>query len=67
MAITIKPAGRCVNPVFELKGAPKTLVSVTLGDRVLDDKQYAWDGRTLWISANLAQPTSLRLLFNPEK
>jgi hypothetical protein len=67
VAITIRPAGRCVNPVFELQGAPKTLVSVTLGDKILDDKQYAWDGRTLWISANLAQPTSLRLLFNPEK
>lgn len=62
--IKIAPAGRCVSPVFELKGAPKTLTAVRLGDQTVDPKQYAWDGQTLWINANLSQPTTLRLDFD---
>jgi len=61
--IAITPAGRCVNPVFELQAAPRTLVSVKLGGQALDRKQYAWDGQTLWLSADLSQPTTLRLTF----
>jgi hypothetical protein len=61
--IAITPNGCSVNPVFEIKNAPKTLRSVNLGDRILDPKQYAWDGTTLWLSANLAQPATLKLEF----
>jgi hypothetical protein len=67
VTIAVKPAGRCVNPVFELQGAPKTLVSVKLGNEALGPKQYAWDGKTLWLSANLSQPTTLRLEFRGDK
>ncbi len=66
VTIAIKPTGCCVNPVFELRGAPKRLVSVRLGDRALDRKQYAWDGKTLWLDAVLSQPTVLRLEFGAD-
>ena len=35
VTITITPAGHCVNPVFELKDAPKTLLAVRLNDQPL--------------------------------
>jgi len=66
VAITIKPEGRCVNPVFELRGAPKTLLSVKLADQALDRTHYAWDGSSLWLRADLSRPTSLRLEFGGE-
>ena len=49
-----------------VEGAPKTLTSVKLGDQTVDRKQYAWDGQTLWINANLSQTTTLRLEFAGE-
>ena len=61
--IAVSPAAFCVNPVFELRGAPKTLASVRLGNEVLDAGQYAWDGKTLWLNATLNQPTTLKLEF----
>jgi hypothetical protein len=63
VTITIKPVGFCVNPVFELQGAPGALASVRLADKALDQRQYAWDGKTLWLNAELDRPTSLRLEF----
>jgi hypothetical protein len=63
VSIRIKPATACVNPVFELAAAPKTLARVELAGRGLDAKEYAWDGQTLWISATVAQDTALRLVF----
>ena len=63
MAITLKPAVRCVNPVFELVGASKNLASVTLGQQTLTPKDYAWDGQTLWIRADIDDSTILRLEF----
>ena len=35
VTIVLKPTVRCVNPVFELRAAPKTLRSAMLGDRLL--------------------------------
>lgn len=67
VAIKITPAGVCVNPVFEFQDAPKTLVGVRLGDRILDNKQYAWDGHTLWLNATLTQPSTLLLDFGGEQ
>jgi hypothetical protein len=64
VTIKIKPAAACVNPVFELAEAPPTLTRVQLGERSLEAKDYAWDGRTLWINATLAQETLLRLGFD---
>ena len=63
VTIHIKPDVACVNPVFELTGAPTTLVDVRLGDRSLGHNQYAWDGKTLWIDATLTRDTPLRLTF----
>jgi hypothetical protein len=63
VSIRIKPATPCVNPVFELAAAPKTLVRVELAGRALDAKEHAWDGRTLWIDATVAKDTTLRLVF----
>jgi hypothetical protein len=63
VTIVLKPTVRCVNPVFELRGAPKILGSVKLGGRVLGAKEYAWDGSTLWIRANVDAVTPLTLEF----
>jgi hypothetical protein len=63
VAVEIKPAAACVNPVFELVAAPRTLTQVELGGRRLDAKEYAWDGRTLWIDATVRQDTQMRLVF----
>jgi hypothetical protein len=63
LSITLKPSGRNVNPVFELIGAPKQLATVILGNRTLKPADYAWDGLTLWINADIDAPASLRLEF----
>ena len=67
VTIMIRPAGWCVNPVFELRGVPKALLSVKLAGKALRREQYAWDGATLWINAELNRPTPLRLEFGREK
>ena len=61
--VTLKPSVRCVNPVFELLQAPKNLVTVSLGDRLMKPTEYAWDGKTLWLDANLDETTTLHLEF----
>jgi len=48
---------------FEIKDAPKALLAVRLGDRPLSADRYRWDGATLWLSANLDRPATLRLEF----
>lgn len=63
VTITIKPTVRCINPVFELIGSPKALASVTLAGRALNPKEYAWDGKTLWLSGNIDEMTQLQLEF----
>jgi len=63
VTIAVKPAKPCVNPVFELLGAPKTLTRVTLADRQLGSDGFAWDGRTLWLNADIGSPTTVRLEF----
>ena len=47
--IKVKPATHCVNPVFELTGAPNALVGVTLNGEPLASDDFAWDGSTLWV------------------
>ncbi len=63
VSIKIKPATPCVNPVFELQAAPKTLARVELANRLLGANEYAWDGQTLWINTTLTQDAQLRLVF----
>ena len=67
VAITIKPASPCVNPVFEFDGVPEGEVRVVLAGRPLDSSRYAWDGRTLWLDATIAAPTELRVTFGARK
>ncbi len=63
VTIGLTPAATCVNPVFELFQAPKTLVRVELDARPLAAKEYAWDGKTLWINATMSRSRQLRLVF----
>jgi hypothetical protein len=63
--IVVSPAKVCVNPVFELRGAPKTLARVQLDGKLLESKQYAWDGQTFWLDAVLERPTTLQMEFSP--
>jgi hypothetical protein len=63
LSITMKPSVRTVNPVFELLDAPGTLTNVVLGSRTLKPKEYAWDGRTLWMDVDIDGPTTLHLEF----
>jgi hypothetical protein len=67
VTMTIKPAPQCVNPVFELAGAPGPLTGVQLAGRSLGANEYAWDGKTLWIGATLVQHTPLRLEFGDSR
>jgi hypothetical protein len=66
ISVDIKPVVMCVNPVFELRNAPETLLSATLAGRVLKPGEYAWDGHTLWLNARIAQPERLQLKFEPQ-
>lgn len=63
VTITIKPALRCVNPAFELLGAPNKLVRLKLANRQLRPEEYAWDGGTLWLRAEIDERAELRLEF----
>ncbi len=63
VTIGIKPAGHCVNPVFEMGSAPKTLKTVRVDGKPLDPSRYAWDGKTLWLEATLSQPAEVQLEF----
>ena len=62
--ITIKPGPVCINPVFELMHAPRGEMHLTLAGRPLDERRYAWDGRTLWLDATIDTPTELRVTFS---
>jgi hypothetical protein len=61
--IALQPASPCVNPVFELAGAPRGEVNVTLDGHVLDGSHHAWDGHTLWLDATIKTPARLRVTF----
>jgi len=66
IAITIKPEVACVNPVFELIGAPSGELSVRRDGVALAREAFAWDGRTLWLDATLVSPTRLDLTFGEQ-
>jgi hypothetical protein len=63
VSIAFQPVFPCVNPVLELAGASPALARATLGGRPLDPKEYAWDGKTLWLGVTIEQPQELRLEF----
>ncbi|MDR3633185.1 MAG: hypothetical protein P4L84_05060 [Isosphaeraceae bacterium] len=66
VVITFKPGPPCVNPVFELAGAPKASIRVALAGRPLENDRYAWDGQTLWLDATIELPTELSVTFSKE-
>jgi len=61
--IAIRPTVPCINPVFELSNATRTLSRVALDNRRLRDKEYAWDGRTLWLDLEIDAPAQLTITF----
>jgi hypothetical protein len=61
--LTIHPESICVNPVFEVRNAPARLARVTLNDSSVAARDYAWDGKTLWLDATLRESTKLHLDF----
>ncbi len=61
--IKIKPATPCVNPVFEITGAPRGGIAVKLGNEVLAERRFAWDGHTLWLDATIKAPAELCVTF----
>ena len=63
VTVAMRPSAPCVNPVFEFSSAPRKLVGVQLTDRLLDAKEFAWDGNTLWLNATITQAATLRLEF----
>jgi hypothetical protein len=63
VSVRIKPAPVCVNPVFELEGAPRGAIKVTLAGDPVDADRMAWDGRTLWLDATIRAPTELHIMF----
>jgi hypothetical protein len=64
VTIILNPSVRCVNPVFELLRSPKILLGVKIGTRQMNSKDYAWDGRTLWLNASFDARTELQLKFS---
>jgi hypothetical protein len=64
VTLTIKPTTPCVDPVFELQNAPKTLSRVELNGRELPATDLAWDGRVFWLNVTLREPANLRLTFH---
>ena len=66
VTIIIKPAGYCVNPVFELSSAPKVLKNVRVDGKPLDPARYTWDGKTLWLDVTLSHPAQVQLEFIDE-
>ena len=62
--IKVKPETHCVNPVFELAGAPKEFAGVTLDGESLASDDFAWDGSTLWVKASIdARGATIGLRF----
>lgn len=59
--LTLTPGRVCVNPVLEIVEWSGRSVEVWLDDRKLAAKDYAWDGRVLWIEATFSIATRLRI------
>ena len=66
VTIQLKPRDICVNPVFELSGAPGGPLTLWRDGAKMSSDIYAWDGRTLWLDATIRGSAELRLEFkNP--
>lgn len=67
IAIAIKPQAACVNPIFELIGAPGGKLSIERDGVALKPEAFAWDGRTLWLDATIAEPSTVKLNFDESR
>jgi hypothetical protein len=64
ISLVLRPVTVCVNPVFELRSAPRRLSRITLNESALPKEKWAWDGKTLWIDATFHQQATLQLAFS---
>ena len=65
--IVFEPSTACIHPVFELRGAPRTLAAVRLAGQPLAAGQYAWDGSVLWLDVDIDKTATLELQFTEAK
>jgi hypothetical protein len=59
--ITVKPKTPVVNPVFELAHAPRGQITVSFGGETLHPRDFAWDGRSLWLDRTINAPTTVEI------
>ena len=59
--LTLTPGKVCVNPVLEISEWSGKSVAVWIGGRRLAPKDYAWDGRVLWIEVTFSKATHMRI------
>jgi hypothetical protein len=64
VTLTLRPAGVCVNPVFEVRNATSRLSRVVLNGSSLSRDKWACDGKALWLNVTLHEPATLRLAFS---
>jgi hypothetical protein len=64
VVLKLHPTPICVNPVFELLGAPKGPLAVTRDGQRLAPELFAWDGRVLWLDATISTATELSIEFS---
>jgi hypothetical protein len=63
LGMTVKDGSLWINPVFELSHAPKNIAKISVGGKVLDSKDYAWDTKVLWLRANVQTSTPVEIQF----
>jgi hypothetical protein len=63
ISMELRPTGICVNPVFEIRNVSPRLAHINVDGSPLPCERYAWDGKTLWISATLRKPSNMRIAF----
>jgi hypothetical protein len=65
VTIALTPSEVCVNPVFEIRSAPRNLTRVSVDGSPLNSDLWTWDGRTLWLDLTLHETAKLNLEFAP--
>ena len=63
VTLRLTPNPVCVNPVLELRNAPRGLERVTVNGATLETAQYAWDGHVLWIDHTFDTAVTVTLMF----
>ena len=63
-SLKLVPRKVCVNPAFDFGAGDRKLTRVKLDGRSVPRKNFAWDGRLLWLKAKLTAPSELELKFD---